>query len=84
VNWNLAKTLSRPVQHHHKGHVHPPSMMSRREFARTTAGVAAGTFAFGLMPAAAEAQKKEAGSPVKSLALHHSWAEPFTCSDPPQ
>ena len=65
MNWDLARTLHAQRHHSHHCDAHAPAnVMSRRQFARTTAGAAAGALALGMMPRAVQAQKKEAGVPV--------------------
>ena len=63
MNWELARMASAQFHdHRHAGHAHPwPNVVSRRGFARTAAGVAAGAaFSAGVwIPGLAEAKEKD-------------------------
>ncbi len=63
MNWELARKVSAQFHdHRHAGHAHPwPNVVSRRGFARTAAGVAAGAaFSAGVwIPGLAEAKEKD-------------------------
>jgi hypothetical protein len=65
LNWDLARTTT-AQRHSQRGHVHPPAnVMSRRGFARTAAGAAAGALlGAGMMPPLARAEEKGSSSPL--------------------